>query len=62
MQKLFVYKGIQCQYLTFMGINKLQKCQSTKMFVTVQKLFGFDTPVLILNEMRDSFSKHCITA
>jgi hypothetical protein len=43
MQKLFSLKGIQCLYLTFMGINKLQKTQSTKMFVSVQKLSVFDT-------------------
>jgi hypothetical protein len=46
MQKLFLWKGIQCQYLTFMGINKLQNRQRTKMFVIGQKLFAFDTLLL----------------
>jgi len=43
MQKLVLSKGIRCQYVTLMVINKLQKSQSTKMFVSVQKLFAFDT-------------------
>src|SRR4051812_45043491 len=38
-------KGIQCQHLTFVVFNKLQNYLPTKMFVTVQKLSAFDTPL-----------------
>ena len=60
--ELFTDKGIQCQYVTLMGINWLQKNQSTKMIVTVQILFGFDTVGSSQSLRRPSFSKLCITA
>ena len=50
----------ECQYLTILVFNKLHFPQSTKLFVTGQKLSGFDTLVQIKKKEHHSFSKACI--
>jgi len=55
MQKLSLPNGKECQYLTILVFNKLHFYSSTKLFVTVQNVFAFDTAILQAKKLQIHF-------